>query len=94
MSRITKVEGSVRVTTESGGSFRLDVTGHGLRGNGSIHDLGPYVGRLVADELRKVLADEPAPKPAPPMVPVAPKPSVAPKPTEPAPKRAKGTHRG
>jgi len=86
MARITKVEGTVRVFTESGGSFTLTVVGHGMRSDGSITDLGPYVGRLVSDELRKVLLDEPKPEPtkppaASPVVrkPVSAPPSKAPK---------------
>ena len=91
MSRVAKVEGSIKVLTESGGSMVLHITGHGMSGSKSIYDLGPYVGRLVREELQRILADEPEPEPAPKPLP----------PTKPitsqiatAPKRAKGAPRG
>jgi hypothetical protein len=56
MSRITKVEGTFSVETENGSTLTLRVIGHGPKAGDSIHDLGPYVGRLVREELHK-LAD-------------------------------------
>ena len=95
MARVSKVEGTVRVFTESGGSFALTVTGHGMQGSNTVHDLGPYVGKLIADELRKVLADEPAPPAAPPPPKPLPVKTIVREPVAaPLPKPKKGTHRG
>lgn len=95
MGRVAKVEGGIKVFTDSGGSFSLSVSGHGMKDGQSILELGPYVGKLITTELLKVLDDMPkAPALPPEHIPLKPEPVRVKGPPIIPPKRAKGAGRG
>lgn len=58
MAGLAKVTGTVNVLTDTGASFTISITGHGPK-DGTLHDLGPYVAKLLTQEVAKIVSPPP-----------------------------------